>query len=92
MPIYLLLLTELRTLQAAGGVVLPGLPLLPFGVSFGPLLQQYRLPLEAHFPVAKPCTPMPLVTRVSQTAAYEVCSHPASESPVDDVLYGHALM
>ena len=35
-----------------------------------------------------PCTPMPVVTSVSQMAAYQVCSHPASECIVDQVLHG----
>ena len=28
-------------------------PLTPLGVSFGSLLQEYRLPLEAHFPLTE---------------------------------------
>ena len=35
-----------------------------------------------------PCTPMPVVTSVNQMAAYQVCSHPASEWLVDHVLHG----
>ena len=28
-------------------------PLLPLGVSFGPLLQEYRLPPEVHYPLTE---------------------------------------
>ena len=35
-----------------------------------------------------PCTPMPVVTSVSQMAAYQVFSHPASECIVDHALHG----
>ena len=35
-----------------------------------------------------PCSPMPMVTSVSQMAAYQVCSHPASVCLVDRVLHG----
>ena len=35
-----------------------------------------------------PCSFMPVITRVNQVAAYQVCSHPASVSPVDHVLHG----
>ena len=35
-----------------------------------------------------PCTPMPVVTSVSQMAAYQVCSHTASECLVYHVLHG----
>ena len=34
-----------------------------------------------------PCSPMPMVTNMSQMAAYQVCSHPAGVCPVDDVLH-----
>ena len=39
--------------------------------------------------LAVPCSPMPMVTSVSQMAAYQVCSHPASVCLVDHVLYGN---
>ena len=35
-----------------------------------------------------PCCPMPMVTSVSQIAAYQVCSHPAGVCLVDHVLHG----
>ena len=37
--------------------------------------------------LAVPCSPMPMVTSVSQMAAYQVCSHPASVCLVDHVLH-----
>ena len=39
-------------------------------------------------PLAVPCSPMPKVTSVSQMAAYQVCSPPASVCLVDHVLHG----
>ena len=39
--------------------------------------------------LAVPCSPMPMVTNVSQVAAYQVCSHPASVCLVDHVLHGN---
>ena len=36
--------------------------------------------------LAVPCSPMPMVTSVSQVAAYRVCSHPLSVCLVDHVL------
>ena len=36
-----------------------------------------------------PCRPMPMVSSVSQVAAYQDCSHPASVCPVDHVLHGY---
>ena len=39
--------------------------------------------------LAVPCSPMPMVTSVSQMAAYQVCSHPASVSLVDHVVHGN---
>ena len=38
--------------------------------------------------LAVPCSPMPVVTRVNQMPAYQVCSHPASVCLVDHVLHG----
>ena len=38
---------------------------------------------------AVPCSPMPMVTSVSQMAAYQVCSHPASVYLVDRVLHAN---
>ena len=38
---------------------------------------------------AVPCSPMPMVTSVSQMAAYHVCSRPASVCLVDHVLHGN---
>ena len=35
------------------------------------------------------CSPMPMVTSVSQKAAYQVCSHPASVCLFDHVLHGN---
>ena len=35
-----------------------------------------------------PCRPMPMVSSVSQLAAYQDCSHPASVCLVDHVLHG----
>ena len=35
-----------------------------------------------------PCSPMPMVTSVSQMATYHVCSHPASMCLVDHVVHG----
>ena len=35
-----------------------------------------------------PCSPMPMVSRVNQVAAYQICSHPASVRPVHHVLHG----
>ena len=37
--------------------------------------------------MAVPCSPMPMVTSVSQMAAYQLCSHPASACIVDHVLH-----
>ena len=37
--------------------------------------------------LAVPCSPMPMVTSVSQLAAYQVCSHPGSVCLVDHVLH-----
>ena len=34
-------------------MVLPRHPLLPLGVSFGPLMYEYRLPPEVHFPLTE---------------------------------------
>ena len=34
-----------------------------------------------------PCSPMPVVTRVNQVAAYQVCRHPASLCSPDHVLH-----
>ena len=39
--------------------------------------------------LALPCSPMPVVTSVSQMAAFQVCNHPASVCLVDHVLHGH---
>ena len=39
--------------------------------------------------LAVPCSPMPMVTSVSQMTAYQVCSHPASACLVDHVLHGN---
>ena len=39
--------------------------------------------------LAVPCSPMPMVISVSQMAAYQVCSHPASVCLVDHVLHGN---
>ena len=39
--------------------------------------------------LAVSCSPMPMVTSVSQVAAYQVCSHPASVCLVDHVLHGN---
>ena len=39
--------------------------------------------------LAVPCSPMPMVTSVSQMAAYQVCSHPTSVCLVDHVLHGN---
>ena len=33
--------------------MLPRHPLLPSGVSFGPLVQEYRLPREVHYPLTE---------------------------------------
>ena len=38
--------------------------------------------------MAVPCSPMPMVTRVNQMAAYQVCTHPASVCLVDHVVHG----
>ena len=38
--------------------------------------------------LAVPCSPLPMVTSVSQIAAYQVCSDPASMCLVDHVLHG----
>ena len=38
--------------------------------------------------MAVPCSPMPMVTSVSQMAAYQVCSQPASVCLVDHVCHG----
>ena len=35
------------------------------------------------------CSPMPMVTSVSQMADYQVCSHPASVCLVDHVVHGN---
>ena len=37
-----------------------------------------------------PCRPMPMVSSVSQVAAYQDCSHPASVCLVDHVLHGYS--
>ena len=39
--------------------------------------------------LAVPCSPMPMVTSVTQMAAYQVCSHPASLCILDHVLHGN---
>ena len=39
--------------------------------------------------LAVPCSPMPMLTSVSQMAAYQVCSHPARLCLVDHVLHGN---
>ena len=39
--------------------------------------------------LAVPCSPMAMVTSVSQMAAYQVCSHPATVCLVDHVLHGN---
>ena len=39
--------------------------------------------------LAVPCSPMPMVTSVSEMASYQVCSHPASVCLVDPVLHGN---
>ena len=39
--------------------------------------------------LAGPCSPMPMVTSVSQMTAYQVCSHPGSVCLVDHVLHGN---
>ena len=39
--------------------------------------------------LAVPCSPIPMVTSVSQMAAYQVCSHPAGVCLVDHVLHGN---
>ena len=54
LPIYLLLLNEMRRLQASGGggtTRTTQTPLLSFGVFFRPFLQEYRLPPEVYFPL-----------------------------------------
>ena len=38
--------------------------------------------------LAVPCSPLPMVTSVSQMAAHQVCSHPASVCLVGHVLHG----
>ena len=45
--------------------------------------------LSAAPALAVPCSPMPMVTRVSQVTAYQVCSHPASVCLVHHVLQGN---
>ena len=53
MPIYLLLLTEPRRLQPLRSQwFFPDMP-PPFKVSFGPLLQEYRLLPGVHFPLTE---------------------------------------
>ena len=39
--------------------------------------------------LAVPCSPMPMVTSLSQMAAYQVCSHTASVCLVDHVVHGN---
>ena len=39
--------------------------------------------------LAVPCSPMPMVTSVSQMAAYQICTHPASVCLVDHVVHGN---
>ena len=39
--------------------------------------------------LAVPCSPMSMVTSVSQMAAYQICSHPASVCLVDHVVHGN---
>ena len=46
--------------------------------------------LSASPALAVPCSPMPMVTSVSQVTAYQVCSHPASVCLVDHVLHGNS--
>ena len=36
-----------------------------------------------------PCSPMPMVSSVTQVATYQVCGHPASVCLVDHVLHGN---
>ena len=45
--------------------------------------------LSAAPALAVPCSPMPMVTSVSQVAAYQVCNHPASVCLVDHVVHGN---
>ena len=39
--------------------------------------------------LAVPCSPMPMVTKMSQMAACQVCSHPATVYLVDHVVHGN---
>ena len=52
-PIYVLFLTKLRNLQASGGGGIPQTSDPPVGNLLGPLLQEYRLLLEVHFPLTE---------------------------------------
>ena len=44
--------------------------------------------LSTALTLSVPCSPMPMVSSVDQVAAYQLCSHPASECLVDHVLHG----
>ena len=44
--------------------------------------------LSTALTLSVPCRPMPMVSSVSQVAAYHDCSHPASVCLVDHVLHG----
>ena len=45
--------------------------------------------LSTALTLSVPCRPMPMVSSVSQVAAYHDCSHPASVCLVDHVLHGY---
>ena len=45
--------------------------------------------LSTALTLSVPCRPMPMVSSVSQVAAYPDCSHPASVCLVDHVLHGY---
>ena len=45
--------------------------------------------LSTALTLSVPCRPMPMVSSVSQVAAYQDCSHPASVCLVDHVLHGY---
>ena len=47
--------------------------------------------LSTALTLSVPCSPMPMVSSVSQVAAYQVCGHPASVCLVDHVLHGDCL-
>ena len=58
----------------------------PWPKAIGFFFTDYCL-LSTALTLSVPCRPMPMVSSVSQVAAYHDCSHPASVCLVDHVLH-----